>query len=74
MHLPDRKKMALITMEEIIYSQWAVKVSAFTEVMSSERGKLAGSELNIKHEMFENYSEVCERKCFNRKFENQSYV
>ena len=52
MHLPDRKKMALSTMEEIIYSQWAVKVSAFTEVMSSERGKLAGSELNIKHEMF----------------------
>lgn len=52
MHFPDRNKMALSTMQEIIYSEWALKFSAFTEVMSSETGMLAGSELNIKDEMF----------------------
>ena len=42
MHFPDRNKMALSTMQEIIYSEWALKFSAFTEVMSSETGMLAG--------------------------------
>ena len=52
MHFPDRNKMALSTMQEIIYSEWVLKFLAFTEVMSSERGMLTGSELNIKDEMF----------------------
>lgn len=54
MHFPDRNKMALSTMQETIYPEWALKSSAFTEVMSSERGMLAGSELYIKDEMFSN--------------------
>ena len=74
MHFPDRNKMALSTMQETIYPEWALKSSAFTEVMSSERGMLAGSELYIKDEMFSNQSKVCERNSFNKKFENQSYV
>lgn len=39
-------------MLEIIYSEWAVKFSAFMKVMSLERIKLAGSELKFKDEMF----------------------